>query len=565
MTTFGVWAPTATTVELEADGKRYPMTRDTTRGGTGWWHIDAPGTDYSFVLDGGEPLPDPRSLRQPAGINAPSRVYDHSHFIWHDQGWHGRPLPGLLIYELHIGTFTPEGTFDAAIGKLGYLAELGVTAVEVMPVAAFPGQHGWGYDGINLWAVHEPYGGPDGLKRFVDAAHAHGLAVILDVVYNHVGIGNRLADFGPYFTSAHSTPWGPAVNLDQPGSDEVRAFLIGNAMMWLRDFHMDGLRLDAVHALQDDRALPFLEELADEARGLPNRFLIAESDANDPRVLTGDGLDAQWNDDFHHALHSVLTGERQGYYIDFGSMAALVKTFRSVFFHNDTWSTFRGRTHGRVVDVRAVSAHQFLGYLQNHDQIGNRATGDRITATLDLDRAKIGAGLALTSPFTPMLFMGEEWAASTPWQYFTDHVDPGLAKAVAEGRKAEFATHGWTGDVPNPQDKETFLRSKLDWSEVDREPHAGMLAWYRELIALRRSTPELADARLHRVVVDFDEDERWVAVHRGHVAVVANMAAQPVTIPLHAHPREVLAASRPGVTLGPDTVTLPPETFACLR
>ena len=560
MTSFRVWAPAASTVDVEIDGQRHPMTQEGE-----WWHADASGSDYMFRIDGGEPLPDPRSLRQPAGVNGNSRSYDHRSFCWNDQAWPGRELYGLLIYELHIGTFTSEGTFDAAIGKLGYLADLGVTAVEVMPVATFPGQHGWGYDGINLWAVHEPYGGPDGLKRFVDAAHAHGLAVILDVVYNHVGIGNRLADFGPYFTTAHTTPWGPAVNLDQPGSDEVRAFLLGNAIMWLRDFHIDGLRLDAVHALQDDRALPFLEELADAARALPNRFLIAESDANDPRILTGDGLDAQWNDDFHHTLHAALTGERQGYYADFGSMAGLAKTFKRVFFHNNTWSSFRGRTHGREVDVHRTYAYRFLGYLQDHDQIGNRATGDRITATLDLDLAKVGAGLVLTSPFTPMLFMGEEWAASTPWQYFTDHIEAWLGKAVSEGRKAEFARHGWTADVPDPQDKETFLRSKLDWSELSREPHASMLAWYRELIALRKQTPELTDPRLDRLTVDYDEDARWIVLHRGDLRVAANLGTGTVTIPVTGQHGTVLAASRPGVRVDQDTVTLPAATFACFR
>jgi maltooligosyltrehalose trehalohydrolase len=560
MTTFRVWAPAASTVDVEIDGRRHPMTQEGE-----WWLADTSGAEYMFRIDGGEPLPDPRSLRQPAGVNGPSGTYDHRLFCWNDRAWPGRQLYGLLTYELHIGTFTSEGTFDAAIGKLGYLADLGVTAVEVMPVATFPGQHGWGYDGINLWAVHEPYGGPDGLKRFVDAAHAHGLAVILDVVYNHVGIGNRLADFGPYFTSAHTTPWGPAVNLDQPGSDEVRAFLLGNAMMWLRDFHIDGLRLDAVHALRDDRALPFLEELADAARALPNRFLIAESDANDPRILTGDGLDAQWNDDFHHTLHAALTGERQGYYADFGSMAGLAKAFKSVFFHNNTWSSFRGRTHGREVDVHTTYAYRFLGYLQDHDQIGNRATGDRITATLDLDLAKVGAGLVLTSPFTPMLFMGEEWAASTPWQYFTDHIEAWLGKAVSEGRQAEFARHGWTGDVPDPQDKETFLRSKLDWSECERAPHAAMLAWYRELIGLRRRTPELTDPRLDRLTVDYDEDARWIVLHRGEVRIAANLSAGPVTIPVTGPHGSVLAASRPGVQLAADSVTLPAATFACLR
>jgi len=573
MTAFRVWAPSARTVEVEAGGQRYPMARGLTAGDSEWWHATmpstgpstGPGTDYAFRIDGGEPLPDPRSLRQPSGVTGYSRTYNHGSFHWNDQAWPGRQLHGLLVYELHIGTFTPEGTFDAAIGRLGYLADLGITAVELMPVAAFPGQHGWGYDGISLWAVHEPYGGPDGLKRFVDAAHAHGLAVILDVVYNHVGIGNRLADFGPYFTSAHSTPWGPAVNLDQPGSDEVRAFLLGNALMWLSDFHVDGLRLDAVHALRDDRALPFLEELADAVRALPNRFLIAESDANDPRILTGDRLDAQWNDDFHHALHAALTGERQGYYADFGSMAAVAKTFKSVFFHNNTWSSFRGRTHGRAVDVSAVYGYRFLGYLQDHDQIGNRATGDRITATLDLDLAKVGAGLVLTSPFTPMLFMGEEWAAGTPWQYFTDHTERWLAKAVSDGRKAEFAAHGWTGDVPDPQDAATFQRSKLDWSELSAEPHAGMLAWYRELIALRRRTPELSDPRLDRLVADYDEQARWIVLHRGTLRVAANLSALPVTIPLAGPHTAVLLASQPGVHLDQDSVTLPAASFTCFR
>jgi maltooligosyltrehalose trehalohydrolase len=560
VTAFRVWAPAATTVEAETGGQRHTMTRDGE-----WWRADVSGTDYAFRIDGGEPLPDPRSLRQPSGVNGPSRGYDHDEFRWTDDGWRGSEVYGSVIYELHTGTFTTDGTFDAAIGKLGYLADLGVTAVELMPVATFPGQRGWGYDGINLWAVHEPYGGPDGLKRFVDAAHGHGLAVILDVVYNHVGIGNRLADFGPYFTSAHTTPWGPAVNLDQPGSDEVRAFLIGNALMWLRDFHIDGLRLDAVHALRDDRALPFLEELADAARALPKRFLIAESDANDPRVLTSDRIDAQWSDDFHHALHAALTGERQGYYADFGSMACLAKTFKSVFFHNNTWSSFRGRTHGRPVDVSVVYGYRFLGYLQDHDQIGNRATGDRITATLDPDLAKVGAGLVLTSPFTPMLFMGEEWAASTPWQYFTDHIEAWLAKAVSDGRKAEFATHGWTGDVPDPQDEATFLRSKLDWSECAHEPHAGMLAWYRELIALRRRTPELTDPRLDRLVVDYDEQARWIVLHCGDLRVAANLSEQTVTIPVAGQHTAVLVASKPGVAVAQDSVTLPPASFACFR
>src|SRR5579859_25476 len=486
---------------------------------SGWWSADVPGAaagiDYGFRLDDGALLPDPRSPRQPAGINGPSRTYDHTAFTWSDRSWRGGPLHGSVIYELHVGTFTPEGTFDAAVGRLDHLRRLGVHTVELMPVAAFPGRHGWGYDGINLWAVHEPYGGPDGLKRFVDACHAKGLAVILDVVYNHVGVGNRLADFGPYFTSAHSTPWGPAVNLDQPGSDEVRRFLIENALMWLRDYHLDGLRLDAVHALADNRAQHFLEELAVAVRGLRatlNRgpVLIAESDANDPRLVApgeagGYGLDGQWSDDFHHAVHCAVTGERQGYYADFAPLSALAKVYRSVFFHDGTWSSFRGRSHGRPVDVHSLPSFRFLGYLQDHDQVGNRATGDRITASLSPDLARVAAGLVLTSPFTPMLFMGEEWGASTPFQYFTDHVEEWLAKAVSGGRRQEFAAFGWAAaDVPDPQDPATFAGSKLSWGELSDGAHASLLAWYRSLLALRRSVPELTDPRLDHVDVAYD-------------------------------------------------------------
>ena len=580
MTTFSVWAPAASQVEVEVAGQPYQMSQENAVPGSGWWSADVPdvvaGIDYGFRLDGGEVLPDPRSLRQPFGITGLSRSYDHSAFRWTDRSWRGGPLHGSVIYELHLGTFTAEGTFDAAIGRLDHLRDLGVQSVELMPVAAFPGKHGWGYDGINLWAVHEPYGGPDGLKRFVDAGHARGLAVLLDVVYNHVGIGNRLGDFGPYFTEAHVTPWGPAVNLDQPGSDEVRAFLIGNALMWLRDYHLDGLRLDAVHALEDHRALHFLEELATEVQALAARLnrelvLVAESDTNDPLMVTsreagGQGLTAQWSDDFHHAVHAAITGERQGYYCDFGSLATLAKTYTKVFFHDGIWSAFRGRTHGRQVDVFRVPAHRFLGYLQDHDQIGNRAAGDRISATLPADLVRVGAGLVLTSPFTPMLFMGEEWGADTPWQYFTDHIEPWLAKAVAEGRKAEFTSHGWgEADVPDPQDKQAFLRSKLDWTQLDREPYLGILAWYRELIALRRARPELTDPRLDRVQAGFDEDARWIMVRRGRLRIAANLGAQAVRLPLGQRGIGVLAASSPEVAIHQDTVAMPPAAFAVIE
>jgi malto-oligosyltrehalose trehalohydrolase len=576
VTTFSVWAPAAAQAEVEVAGQRYPMTRSA----RGWWSADVPGAgagiDYGFLLDNGEPLADPRSLRQPFGTDGPSRTYDHSAFAWTDRSWRGGPLHGSVIYELHLGTFTPEGTLDAAIGRLDHLRRLGVHTVELMPVAAFPGRHGWGYDGINLWAVHEPYGGPDGLKRFVDACHARGLAVLLDVVYNHLGVGNRLGAFGPYFTTAHVTPWGPAVNLDQPGSDEVRAFLIGNALMWLRDYHLDGLRLDAVHALEDRRALHILEELAAEVQALAARLnrelvLVAESDANDPRLVTsreagGYGLTAQWSDDFHHAVYAAITGERQGYYCDFGSMAALAKTYTRVFFHDGIWSAFRGRTHGRQVDVFRVPAHRFLGYLQDHEQVGNRATGDRMAANLSPDLVKVGAGLVLTGPYTPMLFMGEEWGADTPWQYFTDHTDPGLAKAVAEGRRHEFAQHGWaSADVPDPQDEATFLRSKLDWAQRERDPYLGILAWYQELIALRRARPELTDPRLGRVTATFDEDARWIMIRRGRLRIAANIGSETARLALGQPGTGVLAASSPAVAIEQDTVAMPPAAFAVIE
>jgi len=590
VTVFQVWAPAASRVEVEVAGRSYLMAPG---GGPGWWMADVPdavapaGTDYAFRLDGGELLPDPRAPRLPSGPDRPSQTYDHSAFRWTDTHWRGAALPGGVVYELHVGTFTAAGTLDAAIGCLDRLAALGVTVVELMPLAAFPGEHGWGYDGIGLWAVHEPYGGPDALKRFTDACHARGLAVYLDVVYNHVGPGNRLASFGPYFTSAHMTPWGPAVNLDQPGSDEVRSFIVGNALMWLRDYHLDGLRLDAVHALVDNRAVHILEELAVAVTALAaatgrSLVLIAESDRNDPRLITpraagGYGLDAQWSDDFHHSVHALVTGERQGYYADFGAVSGAAKTLTGAYFHDGTWSSFRGRSHGRPVDRLYVPAYRFVGFLQDHDQVGNRATGDRITATLRTDRPdqaagllRVAAGLVLTAPFTPMLFMGEEWGADTPWQYFTDHTDPGLAAAVSQGRRSEFARHGWDfADVPDPQDKETFLRSKLDWTQQDREPYRSVLDWYQALIALRRSRPELADPRLDQVHVDYDEDARWLVVHRGGLLIVAALGPAPAHVPLSRGvggdgSARLLLASDPRVSVTVDSADLPAASIAVI-
>ncbi|NGN70357.1 malto-oligosyltrehalose trehalohydrolase, partial [Streptomyces sp. A7024] len=479
----------------------------------------------------------------------------------------GRGLPGAVLYELHVGTFTPEGTFDAAAERLGHLARLGITHVELMPVCPFPGRHGWGYDGVAPWAVHEPYGGPEALKRFVDSAHGHGLGVVLDVVHNHLGpSGNHLPAYGPYFTDAHRTPWGAAVNLDGPGSDEVRAYFIGSALAWLTDYRIDGLRLDAVHELRDDRALHFLEELSvrvdllggDLGRPL---FLIAESDRNDPRVITpraagGLGVHAQWNDDLHHALHALLTGESHGYYADFAAnpREALAKTLSGGFFHDGTYSSFRGRCHGRLLRPD-IPRHRLLAYAQTHDQIGNRATGDRLAASLSAGRLAGAAALVLLGPATPMLFMGEEWGARTPWQYFTDHTDPELARAVREGRRREFADHGWAAaDVPDPQDPATRDRSCLDWSEPERQPHQALLDFYRKLIELRREEPAFSSAEL-RICGEGD----CVQLHRGPYVVAVNLGDEPV--PLH-RGCDTLIASWGEVSLGRD---LPPESVAVLR
>ncbi|MGW0633640.1 malto-oligosyltrehalose trehalohydrolase [Streptomyces sp. NPDC002758] len=563
---FEVWAPQADRVTLRCEGVTRALERDPER--AGWWSGEAEASDgvrYGFALDDGPVLPDPRSRRQPDGPDGQSAVVDHGRYAWR-AAWPGRALPGAVLYELHVGTYTPEGTLDAAAGRLEHLVELGVTHVELMPVCPFPGRNGWGYEGVSLWAVHEPYGGPEALKRFVDRAHELGLGVVLDVVHNHLGpSGNYLPAFGPYFTETHHTPWGAAVNLDAPGSDEVRAFLVGSALAWLRDYRIDGLRLDAVHTLRDTRACHFLEELSTAVDALADEldrplFLIAESDLNDPRIITpraehGLGLDAQWNDDFHHAMHAALTGESQGYYADFARdpFAAFAKTLTGGFFHDGTYSGFRGRSHGRPLNRSEVAAHRLLGYAQNHDQVGNRAQGDRLSATLSPGLLACAATLTLTAPFTPMLFMGEEWAAGTPWQFVTDHTDPELAQAVRQGRRREFAAHGWAEeDVPDPQDPATRERSCLDWSEPDREPHARVLAWYRRLIALRKDQPDLTDPDLADTKVAYDEEARWLAFRRGDVRVAVNLGKEPAAIPLGTRRARVLAAWEPVETPGPD-------------
>ncbi|HEM45499.1 MAG TPA: malto-oligosyltrehalose trehalohydrolase, partial [Alphaproteobacteria bacterium] len=523
---------------------------------------------------GGPALPDPRSRWQPEGVHGPSRVLDTGSLAWSDAGFEAPPLASGLVYELHVGTFTPEGTFDAATRRLDALADLGVTHVELMPVAEFPGRHGWGYDGVDLFAPHHAYGGPEGLARVVDACHARGLAVLLDVVYNHLGPdGNHLARFGPYFTDRHATPWGPAVNLDGRGSDEVRRFLCDNALMWLRDYHFDGLRIDAVHAIVDTSAVHFLEQLAEEVRTLEatsgrHLVLIAESDLNDPRVirppaLGGYGLDAQWNDDFHHAVHAVLTGERLGYYADFGQLADVAKALDSAFVYDGRYSRHRGRRHGRA--PAGESGRRFVGFVQNHDQVGNRARGERLCHLVSPAGARLAAAVLLTAPFVPMLFMGEEWGASTPFLYFTDHVDPSLARRVSEGRRREFAAFGWDpADVPDPQAPETFARSRLDWDERARPPHRDLLAWHRDLIRLRRSRPELCDGRLDRVRTRWDGESGWLVFERGQVVIACNFSREACSVPLGGTPRTLLLGSDEGIAIAEST-HLPAEAVAIVE
>lgn len=561
---------------MRIEGSAVPMTGPDQQG---WWHAEisdaGPGSDYGFLVDGDKRLyPDPRSRWQPEGVHGPSRVYDQNAFAWNDSGFQAPPLSSALIYELHVGTFTPEGTLDAAIGKLSYLAELGITHVELLPVASFAGNHGWGYDGVALFAVHEPYGGPDGLKRFVNAAHKHGLAVLLDVVYNHFGpVGNYTGKFGPYLIEAHHTPWGGAVNLEGSWSHQVRRFFCDNALMWLRDFHIDGLRLDAVHAFVDRSAIHFIEQLCTEVAALKaslgRRFVvIAESDLNDPRVVTsrdadGLGADAQWSDDFHHALFTVLSPESSnGYYSDFGLMSQLAKALQHVFVFDGLYSSYRKRIHGRPVG--GLSRHKFLGYIQNHDQVGNRAVGDRISHIAGFERAKIAAALVLTSPFIPLIFQGEEWAASSPFQYFADHDDPEMARAVSEGRKREFSAFGWKPEeIPDSGDPATFQRSKLHWAEQTESPHAQMLAWYRELIKLRRTTPSLNDGEPRHLRVFYDERETWIRVERGTITLICNLGRENRKFLLPRHGR-IVFDSRTGVQIGEDSLNLPPDSVVII-
>ncbi len=574
-----VWAPRAERVRLRHLTPAGAAIREheLDRADDGWWtnELDLPeGARYGFLLDDDDDLrADPRSLRQPSGVHGPSAVFDPARFEWGDSEWTGRQLAGAVVYEAHVGTFTPEGTLDAMIAKLDHLVDLGITHVELLPVNDFNGEWNWGYDGVLWYTVHEQYGGPAGYQRFVEAAHARGLAVIQDVVYNHLGpSGNHLPKFGPYLRDGDHNSWGESLNLDEP---VVREYIIENALMWLRDFHVDGLRLDAVHALRDDSPRHILRELSERVDALSAQLnrpltLIAESDLNDPTLILpreagGYGLTAQWSDDWHHAVHVALTGEIEGYYSDFAAADAVAKVSQRGFFHDGTYSSFRGRAHGTPLPAE-VPAWRLVTFAQDHDQIGNRAAGDRLTASLSPGRLAVAAVLTLTAPGTPMLFMGEEWGASTPWQFFTSHPEPELGRATAEGRIAEFAKMGWDpAQVPDPQDPKTFERSHLDWHEVEEQPHARLFGLYRELTALRRDRPELTDPDLTHTVAtsepaDADPSSRWHRIDRGAVSVLVNLTDAAVDFEI-ASDAEVLLSTTESTRV-PGKITLPPESAA---
>lgn len=545
----------------------------------GWWRLDKPpmehGMDYTFIPDGEIHLPDPRSPWQPEGVHGPSRTVDHSKFEWTDSCWQAPPLSSAVIYELHTGTFSPEGTFYGAINRMDHLVNLGITHVELMPVSEFSGNRGWGYDSVDLYAPHHIYGGPHGLKCLVNACHERGLAVILDVVYNHLGPeGNYLGRFGPYFTSHYKTPWGEAVNLDGPDSPEVRRFFIDNALMWLRDYHIDGLRLDAVHAIIDISAIHFFEQLAAEVKELGTHlgrhfFLIVENDLNNTQMIRsqeagGYGIDAQWNEDFHHALHAVLTGEKNGYYMDFGSIGDLARVLTGGLVYDGRYSAYRRRIHGRP--ATGVSGHRFVGCLQNHDQVGNRALGERSSHLMSPGLIMIGAALVLTSPFIPMIFQGEEWAASTPFLYFTDHQDPALGEAVKNGRRSEFSDFDWKPEtIPDPQEEETFLRSRLEWKELTDPFHDRMLDWYRSLIRVRFLLTDLNNGRMDLIRITFDEQARWFTMARGSSLIACNFAteSQAVQCPGLEGKRIVLASEK-GIMPEHNRILLPGESVAIL-
>ncbi|HZI20467.1 MAG TPA: malto-oligosyltrehalose trehalohydrolase [Pyrinomonadaceae bacterium] len=556
-TLFRLWAPLSDRVAVKVVAP-FEQTFEMERGDGDVFEARAegvgPGADYFYLVGGERELPDPVSRHQPQGVHGPSRVVAPDEFRWTNEGWRGPALKEYVIYELHVGTFTPEGTFEAAAGKLAHLRSLGVTAVEVMPVAEFPGGRNWGYDGAYLYAPQSTYGGPEGLKKLVDACHREGLAFVLDVVYNHLGPeGNYLGEFAPIYSDVYKSPWGSALNFDGADSGGVRRFFIENALYWVTEYHVDALRLDAVHAIYDASPRHFLEELAAEFRAVGRAlgrevYTIAESDLNDVRVIKpagegGYGIDAQWSDDFHHSLHGLLTGAANGYFADFGRMADLAKAVEEGFVYAGDYSNFRRRAHGTSSIGRP--GEQFVISAQNHDQIANAYWGDRLGTLLDLERQKLAAALLLCgAPNVPMLFMGQEWGETAPFLYFTSHTDAALGEAVREGRKEEYRSfvreEGETvsalGGFADPQAPETFEQSKLLWSRLEESPHREMLNFYRDLLALRREHACLSNCDKTRTSVGFDEDRRWMTIERGdaggsRAVLLCNFAGEAGEVP----------------------------------
>ena len=522
---FRLWAPQASKVDLGIV-RPFSATVAMRSCPRGYWEADlantAPDTAYFFQVDGGAPRPDPASRFQPDGVHGPSAI-TRREFDWQDEVWRGVSRDDLVLYELHVGTFSREGSFEGVIPHLAYLRELGVTCIELMPVAQFPGSRNWGYDGVHPFAVQNTYGGPEGLKRLVDSCHRHGMGVALDVVYNHLGPeGNYLSEFGPYFTRRYNTPWGAAINFDGPHSDEVRRFFIDNAVYWVREFHMDALRLDAVHGIFDQTAYPFLEELGDAVHAEAERLnrsvlVIAESDLSDPRLvrsreLGGMGLDAEWADGFHHSLRVLLTGDQSGYYQDYGKVGDLAKAMAQGYVFTGQYSSLRKRRYGSP--VQDIPDSRFVVFSQNHDQVGNRMLGERLSGLVPYEAQKVAAAAVTLSPHTPLLFMGEEYGEEAPFLYFVSHTDPGLADAVRRGRKAEFADFAWQGEPPDPQDQATFERSKLNFDLRERDSHRRLHDYYAELLRLRREIPALTSRRKDQISVHADEEKRLLLVHR---------------------------------------------------
>ena len=562
-TRFRVWAPRVSKIRLEIGGDCgiFPMEAEEKGYYTAWVQGLRPGARYSYLLEENRRRPDPASRFQPDGVNGPSETIDPGAFAWEDGSWKGVSPKELILYELHTGTFTPNGTFEAVIPWIDYLkSELGATAIQVMPVAQFPGSRNWGYDGVFPYAPQNSYGGPRRFKELINACHEKGLAVILDVVYNHLGPeGNYLSEFGPYFTDRYKTPWGSAVNFDGPESDEVRRFFIENALYWVTEYHVDGLRLDAIHGMFDFSAHHFLAELRERIQEQSEKLgrrvvLIAESDLNDVRVLNtsemcGYGLDAQLNDDFHHSLHTLLTKERNSYYQDFGDLGQLARALQDGYVYTGQYSSFRRRRHGSPSGH--LSPFKFIDFSQNHDQTGNRMSGSRLSKLVSFEALKLAAGLVVLTPHIPLLFMGEEYGEEAPFTYFIDHSDPALVEAVRKGRREEFAEFQREGEPPDPQSEAVFRDCKIHPDLRLRGKHKKLFEYYQTLIRYRKNNPALFQSK-EGLKIDTLEDNLTLGITRGpeedRVFCLAYFGESPGEVRISAEPgrwKKILDSSSP--------------------